>query len=81
MEIFKGTGKYRQLQAVVISIPIGILCLQETKPSDTDLFNFPKVHLYLSGQPTDPMRGSALPSLLSFLSSTSVEWSIGCSHS
>ena len=57
VETLLGVGKYEQLQAILVTQPIGIFCLQETKSIQTDQIKLSHFHFFLSGQSEDPHAG------------------------
>ena len=57
VETLLGTGKYEMLAAVLNTIQIGIVCLQETKSTCTDHIRSLNWHFYLSGDAGDPHAG------------------------
>ena len=54
---FFGVGKHTQFQEVILRLPQGIYCLQETKSTHTDILKLSHSHIYLSGSPDDSHAG------------------------
>ena len=57
VETFIGVGKYSQFQEILLTLPQGIYCLQETKSTHSDVLKLSHVHLHLSGTTDDPHPG------------------------
>ena len=52
-----GVGKYSQFQEILLTLPPGIYCLQETKSTHSGVLKLSHVHFYLSGTTDDPHAG------------------------
>ena len=52
-----GVGKYSQFQEILLTLPPGIYCLQETKSTHSGVLKVSHVHFYLSGTTDDPHAG------------------------
>ena len=63
---FIGIGKYTQLQEVILRLPQGICCLQDTKSTHTNILKLSHSHIYVSGSSDDPHAGEgfAIPTPL-----------------
>ena len=52
-----GVGNYTQFQEILLTLPKGIYCLQETKATHADVLKLSHVHKCLSGTNDDPHAG------------------------
>ena len=57
VESFIDVGEYSQFQEIILTLPKGIYCLQETKATHSDVLKLSHTHLYLSGTTDDPHTG------------------------
>ena len=57
VETFISVGKYAKFQEILLTLPHGTYCLQETKSTHSDVLKLLRVCIYLSGTNDDPHAG------------------------
>ena len=55
--LYRRRRKNAQLQEILLTLPKGIYCLQDTKSIHFDVLKLSHVHIYLSGTNDDPHAG------------------------